>query len=447
MEHPLLELQEPLIYLNGKLFSAGGEKEPVEDYFAYKDLAFELAEIGPSHQLDLLWCRRQAGSFEEKKKSIAKQIQKTELQSREEILHEMCSSDVLELIVGKLLPKLTGEQLDDNLDKLLGVEKKEEDEEDFEEGKIAGEVIKELGLQNEMINTKSRSLEELFSKGHSLLEAAFTTDGFCRINNHFYQLVELKRYLLEKVGGYGRGAELAINGLNGHADRSDYIEVLQGMDVDTKSIENKINGLMVKHAGNNYVLAYSLSPGEVKKSIDSVCEQYLQVETAYQYENQLRSIEKRKKLEGEYKEIITKNEYERNGAGFKKYRTGYYIYTETGRYQVQFAGRRWNFPSATVAVHLSSNGRSVRIGRPVVLNKYKHPFLSGFSAGQGICLGYLDLGRFRNLPTEEKILANLSSGVEILKYGYRDGAHRSHSWQTNPYLTLTSQVYDEYEVR
>lgn len=110
-----------------------------------------------------------------------------------------------------------------------------------------------------------------------------------------------------------------------------------------------------------------------------------------------------------------------DGFGFSRIgKTGeYLIYKRTGEYALKdFYGRLYMFPDCRVAV--STLGRL----RPVVLEKYKHPFLRRHAAGQEICLS--NFKPSADFTAADAITA-LEQGVNALYYGYdyrrRNGYH------------------------
>lgn len=119
--------------------------------------------------------------------------------------------------------------------------------------------------------------------------------------------------------------------------------------------------------------------------------------------------------------LAGKGSLEIDGFGFSRIgkKKEYLIYKRTGEYALKdFYGRLYLFPDCRVAV--STLGRL----KPVVMEKYKHPFLRRHSCGQEICL--------RNFTppsgfTARNAITVLEEGVNALFYGYnyrrRNGYH------------------------
>ncbi|MEJ2670976.1 MAG: hypothetical protein P8168_02005 [Deltaproteobacteria bacterium] len=119
--------------------------------------------------------------------------------------------------------------------------------------------------------------------------------------------------------------------------------------------------------------------------------------------------------------LAEKGALEIEGFGFWRMSTTgeYVIYKRTGAFALKdFYGRLYLFPDCRVAI--STAGRL----KPVVLERYKHPFLHRYAPRQKICL------RHFNAPqtfTAAGAITALEEGVNALFYGYncrrRNGYH------------------------
>ncbi|MFC1697990.1 hypothetical protein ACFL1H_06630, partial [Nanoarchaeota archaeon] len=150
--HPILNLEEPLIYLDGKFFTGGPEKTKRGDYLKYRDKQFKLDLIGSPNFFDLLYCKRNNVGFEEYKQNFIQSVKQVELHSKDDILNEISDDKLVKLIVGRVLPKLTGEKMDSDLDKLLGSRSDDGEVDDSVEEGIAEEMIEGLEIQNPMVD-------------------------------------------------------------------------------------------------------------------------------------------------------------------------------------------------------------------------------------------------------------------------------------------------------
>ncbi len=119
--------------------------------------------------------------------------------------------------------------------------------------------------------------------------------------------------------------------------------------------------------------------------------------------------------------IAERGSLEINGFGFTRIgRTDdYLIYKRTGEFRLKdYYGRSYLFPDCRVAVPTFSPFR------PVVMEKYKHPFLYGHDSGQEICMqGFYPPQEF----SAENAIHLLEEGINALLYGYdarrRNGYH------------------------
>ena len=120
--------------------------------------------------------------------------------------------------------------------------------------------------------------------------------------------------------------------------------------------------------------------------------------------------------------LADRGSLEIDGFGFLRHGEAddYVIYRRTGAYALRdYYGRLYLFPDCRVAVS-TTRGRL----HPLVLDRYKHPFLFGYEAGQEICL------RHFTAPKEfsaANVIAALEEGLATLYYGYnprlRNGYH------------------------
>ena len=119
--------------------------------------------------------------------------------------------------------------------------------------------------------------------------------------------------------------------------------------------------------------------------------------------------------------VAQKGSLEINGFGFTRIGTtdDYLIYKRTGEYRLKdYYGRSYLFRDCRVAVPTFSPFR------PVVMEKYKHPFLYAHDSGQEICMhGFYPPQQF----SAEHAINLLEEGINALLYGYdarrRNGYH------------------------
>jgi hypothetical protein len=139
--------------------------------------------------------------------------------------------------------------------------------------------------------------------------------------------------------------------------------------------------------------------------------------------------------------IAESGSFELDGFGFSRIgsRDDYLIYKRTGEYILKdYYARSYLFPDCRVAV--STAGPL----RPLVVERYKHPFLFGYAPKQEICItGYEWPGKF----TADNIIKLLEEGINALLYGY-DARRRNgyHSLDPTVYYVKTIE-FEGYRVR
>ena len=119
--------------------------------------------------------------------------------------------------------------------------------------------------------------------------------------------------------------------------------------------------------------------------------------------------------------VAQKGSMEINGFGFTRIGTSddYLIYKRTGEYILKdYYGRSYLFSDCRVAVPTFSPFK------PVVMEKYKHPFLYAHDSAQEICMhGFYPPQQF----SAENAIQLLEEGINALLYGYdarrRNGYH------------------------
>jgi hypothetical protein len=127
---------------------------------------------------------------------------------------------------------------------------------------------------------------------------------------------------------------------------------------------------------------------------------------------------------GIFLHILEEGALEVNGFGFTRIGDSdeYVVYKHTGEYLLKdYYGRSYLFPDCRVAV--ATTGAF----KPVVIEKYKHPFLYGYDSWQEICMhGFNPPGEF----SAKNIILALEEGISALVYGFdarrRKGYHTLH---------------------
>ena len=138
--------------------------------------------------------------------------------------------------------------------------------------------------------------------------------------------------------------------------------------------------------------------------------------------------------------IAEKGSLEINGFGFIRIGKGddYLIYKRSGEYILKdYYGRSYVFPDCRVAVP------SFNPFRPVVIEKYKHPFLYAHDSGQEICLtGFSPPQEF----SAKNIIRALEEGFNALLHGYDARRRRGYHSLDDPRQHVKTVEFDDYRI-
>jgi len=110
--------------------------------------------------------------------------------------------------------------------------------------------------------------------------------------------------------------------------------------------------------------------------------------------------------------------------GFTHNQRGFFIYTKTPGYILweHEKDEYYSFPSAKVGVQLTgapSQGTSLEVSKPVVMNRYKHPAIAGLNESyNSICFGHFDMSGVETLTPVKKIFILLNEGCRMLMENY-----------------------------
>lgn len=438
-----MQLEEPLIYIDGKLFTGGQKKNKNGDFIAYRDAAFSLEQIGPPNVFDFLFCKRNKNSIEELKRDYIRTVKSEDLNTEEDVAKRVCDNKIMQLVVSKILPKLTGEKLNKDLDNLLGLHVQEESiDENPGDTRLARRVLNDLRINNIATQRNVKSLEELFEK-YSSAEHLFEGQSFCKIDDRFYEIEDVKDYFSRKFSNESRSVRQGISHINSNMSINGLISFARNLNAEEKitdEVVRRINGFTIRYDSKNFKLHYLADKTLALNRIKDLYDKGSSVEAVYQYAAQLSGVKKQRELEEKYRDIVNKREYEENGAGFVNDGSGLYVYAKTGTYEINHGRSTYRFPSAKIAVKLRSSGRGISVESPIVMNAYKHPFLQGGGSMQTICLGNFSIDHFNRLGTDEKIVACISKGMETLKFGYRGTPGEDFT----PYNRLSDSKYNSY---
>ncbi len=138
--------------------------------------------------------------------------------------------------------------------------------------------------------------------------------------------------------------------------------------------------------------------------------------------------------------VAEKGSLEINGFGFVRVGKGddYLIYKRSGEYTLKdYYGRSYLFPDCRVAVP------TFNPLKPVVIEKYKHPFLYAHDSGQEICLtGFHPPQEF----SARNIIQVLEEGFNALLHGYDARRRRGYHSLDDPRQYVKTVEFDDYRI-
>ncbi|MBW2993103.1 hypothetical protein KY317_00845 [Candidatus Woesearchaeota archaeon] len=494
----LFEIGTPLIVFNRRLIQPKSETDANDNYFEFNRIRFALDEIISPKELEELYFRNNKEAIEGKQADYVRRVLNKEFKSREAIKKTIKDNKVLGLIIEKILPVLTEEQLSRQIGDFLQEDEKQKQQEGQEEQQSAQQiqVVQEISpeLKKELDwvkrDLKSRVNEEYrqyaarnprTNDSSNVVDdriAAMLTPSrrkkqlFTLVNEDSIlcsQLLDRNIMLIEnKVYDFVTAPEF-LSFFQEHIDRSFYSHLQrfsskrEPRDIAELIEENKgrfnhkyhsrmVNKLMSSRMKINsefYLPLFFQKDGDLLKRYLLLIERKIKLDSIEHYAYQEEELQKLSQEKYRLENLAQKNSYEQNNAGFEKRERGYYVYIKTPPYalkspHIRGSDKYLEFPAAKIAVHVSYNSsyRKFQISDPVVINGYRHPFVSSGGAYASICLGRWasSLGQTKALPPEQAVLALLSQGKKTLMMGYRTGSNPHHKltrteWYDKTWLT------------
>ena len=207
-----------------------------------------------------------------------------------------------------------------------------------------------------------------------------------------------------------------------------------------KRIRNKIISSRINIDGKSYIPLYSEKSDGIIQKYKKLIEREIKIEAVEENADQTLKLADLAKQRKSLEDLAKKNKFEKNGAGFEKKSSSYYVYVKTGKFAMKSPHNKnyYVFPEAKIGVQIRySSGRFI-VDPPVVMNSYKHPFLSGTGSMQRICLGHFrSSDAIRGKSTEESTRILLDAGRKNIVMGYVTGG--------NPYKSLNNNNFSGYK--
>ncbi|MCB9359270.1 hypothetical protein H6503_05025 [Candidatus Woesearchaeota archaeon] len=481
-------IAEPWILYGNRLFQPGPSTADDENYMELNDARYKLEEIETPNGLDRIYLAKHEAEIEQFQRDYMQSAINSEFRSRDSINNEINQNKVLSLLITKVLPVITNFSANDQISRIIDEENGIQHQSDFletmvqrgrqrsssrqrsqEEEDIAvsetrrqqRSLIQQINQEysqfedrqqiNERISSLDMTLEDMLTNSaeerfNTLAEQSilathiFPGRNMMYEGKKFYELVTANDY----ISYFREFIDRAFyNRLQRHSTKTppdrlyDLIKenmpliqkrYLSRLMLKLKTSKIRINEeyffpiLMAEDRYQDIVNRYKKL---LEKNIKIMAVEHNEFQTA-----QMHQIQQQRDI---LSQIANLDRFELNGSGYEKVNGSYYVFVSTGEFALKsphrgVAQRYTCFPSAKVGVRVSYGHNRYVIDKPVVMNRYKHPFLSSNDAMQTLCTGRYDLNQSLRLSAEQAIPTLLSKAKEILLMGYREGS--------NPYSRL-----------
>lgn len=481
----IFSLETPLLVFNGRLFQAREPTTRQDDFIDIRTARYCLEEISSPIELERLQFTHEQTAVQEFKARYAQQTLQRELLSKDFVEKQIAENKVLSFIVNKVLPVLTGAELDQKVDGLLTGRLDQAssisfllDENNSQDVDVDRSVVQErqrikrdliVALDQEYKQYKAK--EDRLSQGlaealatledtrHSRLregsifnESLLPNYRLLIINDKIFTLLTAAEHLQNQRDHLSTSLRRRVLNVSPTRDFSEIEELLKAnkdeIEKNYRSVViNKLRTTKIKINGLFFAPFYVGKTSELiipyQKLIERALKEQALDDNVFQAQ-QLQTIAREKQS---LERIARQGRFEKNNAGFEVINDIYHVFIKTPAYALKSPHNNnfYEFGSAKIGVSISRYGNGFQIGYVVIMNNYKHPFLQGTGSMQTLCVGqYSYDSRERGMSAEQKILARLSVGKQIVMSGYGTG--------TNPYRRLieenfASQKISEAEVK
>ncbi len=460
----IFSLETPLLVFNGRLFQARESLTRQEDFIDIRTARYCLEEISSPIELERLQFTHEQAAVQEFKVGYTQQTLQRELLSRDFVEKQIAENKVLSFIVNKVLPVLTGAELDQKVDGLLtGREDQSSsisfllDENNGQDISVDRSVVQERQrIKRDLIAALDQEYKQYKAKedrppqglGEALATLEDTRYSRLKDGSIFNELL-LPNYRLliidDKVFTLLTAAEHLQNQRD-HLSTSlrrkvlnvsptrDFSEIEELLKVNKDEIEknyrsvviNKLRTTKIKIAGLFFAPFYVGRTSELIDPYKKLIERELKLRALDDNDFQTQQLQAIAREKQSLERITRQGVFERNNAGFEVVNGDYYVFIKTPAYALKSPHNDsfYEFRSAKIGVSISRYGNGFQIGRVVIINDYKHPFLSGTGPMQPLCVGTYSYDyNERGMNAEQKILSRLSVGKQIVMSGYGTGAN------------------------
>ena len=493
----LFRIESPVVIFNGRLFQAGAlHPEATQDYIDIRTTRHALAEISTPSDIEALQQIHEVEAVQEYKQRYVQETMQRTLLSKDFVEQQITSNKALSFIVNKVLPIITESQLEQQIDSILTGQtiqhsllfsqqqkKSREREETRETGEPRQEIPPDQKVQKEAQRMKQelkKALEQEYKKYQGKEEKTprtiqeelqeLETTRYSRLKDSsvlndllipnyrlmlsdgkVFSLLTAKEHIEQQQEHISESLQRKLSRITPTTPFEDVEDILKknkdGIEKNYRSkIMNKLRTTRINIAGINLIPFYAGTTTELIEPYKKLLEWKIKEESLDENETHTRQLQAIARERESLETIARKGAFEKNGAGFESVNGVYYAYVKTPEYALKSPHNQqyYQFKSATVGVSIIPHGNGFEIGRPIIINNYKHPFLNSTGPMQSLCTGsYHYETRERGMTPEEKVLSRLSLGKQILLSGY-DGTRLSDFFR--PYRQLLQENFGECKI-
>jgi len=480
-------LAQPWILYKGKLYQPN-TKGTLEDYIELHSLRIPLVEIETPKRLEDHYLRIFDEEIRDVQAGFLQQVTRTLYQSKESLEKSLGENKILSLLISKVLPVITQYSVDDQLASLIEQEQEGVQRESFldlmvgqqqgrspsrvsqtelqrQKERLQSQVVQEYARyerqlsratpqQSSIINQLSAAIEREQTgdrRNESILASQIIFQRDVMIHQGLHELIDTRTWASYFEKFFNRGWYQRISRIPSNQDPRMLFELMveNKEKIEKRYLSRFLNKLVSSHVkiDGNYLFPIFMQDDRIDDMIthyQKLMEKQIKLHALDHHEFQTIQLEEIAKQRQQLSTLVNLDHFDLNNAGFKKADGGYYVYVHTPSYALRSPHLRTEplyqiFPPAKIGVLVSQYHGNFSVGSPVVMNKYKHPFLPRNNGMGKICLGAYNPESARNVQPEETIFTLLSKSKENLLMGYRTGS--------NPHVPLTRDRWNNWKTK
>ncbi len=446
----LFDLETPLIIYNDTLFQTTLGDNGV-DFLDLAGIDYSVEPVMEIDELESLYMERNQEAIVAFQTRFMRTLSRQDYMSRDRINQLISNNRTLAFLADRVLPLITDENRDQRLLELLGEDIVYEQPEGAVEVPLS--VLRELArVKRDLVSRIENEYRPVTnaSGDYSALTQALGTNPFLIVDDRVYMLFTVPELGEEFQEEMTPSACAAFRRFPTTASKDEAASLLttERFDIDRRlysKLKNLVNTSSVFLDDRLYFPILVGSADDVERLHGNLLEKRIKIAAIENDEYQSLELHKIAEQRQRLEQLANRREYVVNDAGFKILNGGYYAFVRTPPYalkspHVSSQDCYVPFGPAEVAVRISQSGSGFDVGNPIVINSYAHPFLSGSSSMQKICLGsWSTASNTHRLNSEEKVARLLDQGTKTLMTGYRSG--------NNPYNRLDKNHFSDWLTR